>query len=301
MASCAPADVDGVVAADGARGGGERVGRADDGAALLHDVLALPDHGDDRAGDDCARSGEEAVRGGQRGRRQAWERRTGDGEKRTVVDEAGEERLGGEIGVVGLGELAGDVHQLEGCVGDAEGSLQMRESGSLCTSDAMPILLEAKLNPQTLSARCAAATSEPAARTGGTCGRRLCPLPLAPSYSSVNARGQMQRGGFRAPRASDSTQKVGVRRTHELVAALLEALDDLADEAALDAVRLDLRAAECEAVRDPLGDNTAHMHFTRSPCAEQLVAQRQRRNEPQTTRRRAAQARSGGVLPFMRL
>ena len=42
-------DVDGVVAADGAGLRGERVGGAEHGAALLDDVLALPDHGDDRA------------------------------------------------------------------------------------------------------------------------------------------------------------------------------------------------------------------------------------------------------------
>lgn len=39
-------------------------------------------------------------------------------------------------------------------------------------------------------------------------------------------------------------------RTHELVAALLEALDDLADEAALDAVRLDLLTRGAAAASD---------------------------------------------------
>jgi hypothetical protein len=44
------ADVEGVVAADGAGGGGERVGGAEDGAAGLDGVAAFPDHGADGAG-----------------------------------------------------------------------------------------------------------------------------------------------------------------------------------------------------------------------------------------------------------
>lgn len=43
------ANVNGVVAADGAGGGLERVGGAENGAALLDHVLALPDGGEDGA------------------------------------------------------------------------------------------------------------------------------------------------------------------------------------------------------------------------------------------------------------
>ena len=41
------ADIDGEVAADGAWGGSERVGGAEESAAGLDDVLALPDHSAD--------------------------------------------------------------------------------------------------------------------------------------------------------------------------------------------------------------------------------------------------------------
>ena len=44
------ANVEGVVATDGAGGGGEGVGGTEDGAAGLDDVTALPDHGADGAG-----------------------------------------------------------------------------------------------------------------------------------------------------------------------------------------------------------------------------------------------------------
>lgn len=44
------ADSEGVVAADGAGGGGERVGGTEDSTAGLDGIEALPDHGDDGAG-----------------------------------------------------------------------------------------------------------------------------------------------------------------------------------------------------------------------------------------------------------
>merc|ERR1712076_6804 len=63
------ADVDAEVAADRARGGSQRVGGTEHGTALLDGVLALPDHGADWA--------------------------TGH-----VLDEAGEEALAAQVGVV---------------------------------------------------------------------------------------------------------------------------------------------------------------------------------------------------------
>jgi hypothetical protein len=44
------ANVEGVIAADGAGGGGEGVGGTEDGAAGLDGVTAFPDHGADGAG-----------------------------------------------------------------------------------------------------------------------------------------------------------------------------------------------------------------------------------------------------------
>ena len=76
-------DVDGVVAADGA---GERVGGvggAEENAAALDDVEALPDHTDDGAGGE-------------------------------VLAETAVEGLSGEVNVVGLGLLEGGVDHLEG-------------------------------------------------------------------------------------------------------------------------------------------------------------------------------------------
>merc|ERR1711977_619213 len=40
------ADIDGIVTTDGTRGGGKRVGSAEDAAAGLASIAALPDHGD---------------------------------------------------------------------------------------------------------------------------------------------------------------------------------------------------------------------------------------------------------------
>ena len=78
-----PADLNAVVAADGARVRGGRVSGADDLAAGSDDALALPHHGDDGAGDD-------------------------------VLDEGAEEGLGREVGVVLLREGALHLHQLQG-------------------------------------------------------------------------------------------------------------------------------------------------------------------------------------------
>jgi len=49
VADVAP-DIDGIVEADGARGGGERVGSTENETADLDDLTALPHHGDDWAG-----------------------------------------------------------------------------------------------------------------------------------------------------------------------------------------------------------------------------------------------------------
>ena len=75
-----PADVDGKVTTDGAGLRGQGVGGANDLASSGDDALALPDHSDDRAGDD-------------------------------VLHEPSEEGLGGQIGVVLLGERL--LHVLE--------------------------------------------------------------------------------------------------------------------------------------------------------------------------------------------
>jgi len=77
------ADVDGVVAADCAWGGGERVGGTENGAAGLDDFTAFPDHGADRA----------------RGH---------------IGNETREEGLGGEVFVVLLEMLLGGAHELDG-------------------------------------------------------------------------------------------------------------------------------------------------------------------------------------------
>ncbi len=78
------ADINGKVTTDGSRGGLERVGGTKNGTALLDDILALPN-------------------GGQ------------DGTRGHVLEEAGEEGLGLEVLVVlteesllGLGELDGN-------------------------------------------------------------------------------------------------------------------------------------------------------------------------------------------------
>src|SRR3712207_223873 len=81
------ADLEGEVAADRAGRGLERVRRADDLAGGLHGLVALEDHGDERAA-------------------------------RDEVDELAEERLALVLGVVLLGELLGDGHLLPG--GDAQ-------------------------------------------------------------------------------------------------------------------------------------------------------------------------------------
>ena len=77
------ADVEGEVTTDGAGGGSGGVGFTEEGAALLDDVDAFPDHTDDGAG------GEEFAEGGEEG-------------------------LGGEVTVVGLGLFHGGLHELEG-------------------------------------------------------------------------------------------------------------------------------------------------------------------------------------------
>jgi hypothetical protein len=77
------ADVEGEVTTDGAGGGGSGVGFTEEGAALLDDVDAFPDHTDDGAG------GEEFA-------------------------ESGEEGLGGEVTVVLLGLFGGGLEHLEG-------------------------------------------------------------------------------------------------------------------------------------------------------------------------------------------
>lgn len=77
------ADVDGVVTTDGARGGCKRVGGTEDGTASLDGVTALPDHGADRA-------------------------------RVHVGNEAGEERLVGQVGVVLLEVLLARGGELDG-------------------------------------------------------------------------------------------------------------------------------------------------------------------------------------------
>lgn len=78
------ADIDGVVATDGARGGGKRVGGTEDGTASLDGITAFPDHSADRA-------------------------------RVHVTDEAGEERLVGQVGVVLLEVLLAWRAELDGC------------------------------------------------------------------------------------------------------------------------------------------------------------------------------------------
>jgi hypothetical protein len=73
----------GEVTTDGARGGGKRVGGTEDDTAGLDGVTALPDHG-------------------------------ADGARGHVGNETGEERLAGEVGVVGLEVLLGGGDQLDG-------------------------------------------------------------------------------------------------------------------------------------------------------------------------------------------
>ena len=77
------ADGDGVVATDGARGGGERVGGAEEGAAGLDGVDALPHHG-------------------------------ADGSRVHVVDESWVERLAGQVLVVLLEVCLARGAELEG-------------------------------------------------------------------------------------------------------------------------------------------------------------------------------------------
>ena len=81
MALCKPSHVQ--VTADGAGGRGERVRGTEQSAALLDHVLALPDHGHN----------------GARGH---------------VLDQAGEERLALEVGVVLLQVVFAGVHELHG-------------------------------------------------------------------------------------------------------------------------------------------------------------------------------------------
>jgi len=76
------ADLNGEVAADGAREGVGGVGGAEEGAAALDDAEARPAHGD-------------------------------DGARREVVDEGAVEGLGREVDVVGLGLLLGGSEHLE--------------------------------------------------------------------------------------------------------------------------------------------------------------------------------------------
>jgi hypothetical protein len=73
----------GEVTTDGARGGGKRVGGTEDDTAGLDGVTALPDHG-------------------------------ADGARGHVGNETGEERLAGEVGVVGLEVLLGGGDELDG-------------------------------------------------------------------------------------------------------------------------------------------------------------------------------------------
>ena len=77
------ADIDGEVATDGAGGRGGGVGGTEEDTAGLDGVTALPDHGADGAGGH-------------------------------VGNETGEERLAGEVGVVGLEVLLGGGDQLDG-------------------------------------------------------------------------------------------------------------------------------------------------------------------------------------------
>lgn len=76
------ANVNAVHATDGAWVGGQGVGGADDLAGLLHHSLALQGDGDDRARGD-------------------------------VLDQGGEEGLGGEVSVVTLSQVLGNVQELE--------------------------------------------------------------------------------------------------------------------------------------------------------------------------------------------
>jgi len=77
------ADIDGIVTTDGTRGGGKRVGSAEDAAAGLASIAALPDHGD-------------------------------NGTAEHVGDKALEERLVGEVLVVLLEVLLGRRDHLQG-------------------------------------------------------------------------------------------------------------------------------------------------------------------------------------------
>lgn len=75
-------DVDGVVAADGAGGGGERVGGSEENTAGLDGITTFPDHGAD------------------------WS-------AAHILDESWEEWLGGEILIVLLEVLLAGSHQLD--------------------------------------------------------------------------------------------------------------------------------------------------------------------------------------------
>lgn len=96
------ADVDGVVTTDGARGGGQGVGGTQDGTAGLDDVLALPDHGADGTA------------------QHVWRQISGESPLMNTVililtgDEALEERLASEVGVVLLEVLLAGSAELHG-------------------------------------------------------------------------------------------------------------------------------------------------------------------------------------------
>ena len=147
------ADIDGKVAADGARRRDQRVGGTDQGAALLDDVLALPHlqhdgrgcrlrprarggalrtggrvarrrvarHGDDRARDDVVHQArEEGLRFRSRAAHgvAASEQRCAAALRRAEAGLASRRGRGasllGQVLVVRLGQLLGDVHQLQG-------------------------------------------------------------------------------------------------------------------------------------------------------------------------------------------
>lgn len=129
------ADVDGEVAADGARGGGKGVGGTEQDTAGLDGVTALPDHGADGArghvwGALACNATWVVERGGFAGALQGSWRGCGDSEARARTgNQAGEEGLASEVGVVLLEVLLAGLDELDGSELEAA-VLEARDDGA---------------------------------------------------------------------------------------------------------------------------------------------------------------------------